>query len=195
MDNRTIYYAPLPPKPATLIILERGEPIKLIKLNGDMRLGREDSALYSDITLKSPIVSRNHGDFSYVDGIYYYKDNNSLNGTFLNGQKMEPFNERGTKSVALQDGDVLRIDRSTLNDPHSSAVEMIFSIAISPDEKWQRFSLQNRDIVIIGRESADIILSDFMVSRSHATLKRSGNRWLITAGMRSNRGSNRSYKR
>lgn len=48
---------------------------------------------------------------------------------------IEPFNERVTKSVALQDGDVLRIDRSTLNDPHSSAVEMIFSTAISPDEK------------------------------------------------------------
>ena len=84
MDNRTIYYAPLPPKPATLIILERGEPIRLIRLKGDMRLGREDKEIHSDITLKSPIVSRNHGDFSYIDGIYYYKDNNSLNGTFLN---------------------------------------------------------------------------------------------------------------
>ncbi len=179
MDNRTIYYAPLPPKPATLIVLERGEPIRLVKMNGDMRLGREDTDTHSDITLKSPIVSRNHGDFTYIDGIYYYKDNNSLNGTFLNGNKMEPFNERGTKSVALQDGDVLRIDRSTLNAPHSSAVELIFSTALSPDEQWQRYPLQNRDLVVIGRESADIILSDFMVSRNHATLKRSGNMWSI----------------
>ena len=95
INNKTVYYAPLPPKPATLLILERGKTVKVISLNGDMRLGRKDSDTYSDITLDSCIVSRNHGDFSYVDGAYYYKDNNSLNGTFYNGQKMEKFNERG----------------------------------------------------------------------------------------------------
>jgi len=179
VNNITVYYAPLPPKPATLLILERGKPVQIITLNGDMRLGREDSETHSDITLRSSIVSRNHGDFSYVDGVYYYKDNNSLNGTFLNGKKMEPYNERGTRSIALHDGDVLRIDRRTLNNPHSEAVEMIFSTIFSPDDKWSQFPLQGKSEVNIGREVSGIQLPDFMVSRHHATLKRSDNNWTI----------------
>ena len=180
MDNKTIYYASPPPRPATLIVLERGEPVRVVEMNDDMRLGRENAETKNDITLKSSIVSRNHGDFSYIDGTYYYKDNNSLNGTFINGIKLEPFNERGTKSVALHDGDVLRIDRSNLNDPHSLAVEMIFSTSYSSDEKWHRFPLRGKTEITIGREKADIELSDFMVSRHHATLRLSGSAWSIT---------------
>lgn len=179
VNNKTVYYAPLPSKPATLLILERGKPVRIITLNGDMRLGREGPEIYSDITLQSSIVSRIHGDFSYVDDVYYYKDNNSLNGTFLNGKKMEPYNERGTRSIALHDGDVLRIDRRTLNNPHPEAVEMIFSTVFSPDDKWSHFLLQGKSEVKIGREVSGILLPDFMVSRHHATLKRIGNNWTI----------------
>ena len=177
--NQTVYYTPLPPKPATLLILERGNPVRIEKLSGDMRLGRDDPNTHSDIRLHSAIVSRNHGDFAYIDGTYYYKDNNSLNGTFLNGQKLQPYNDRGTKSIALHDGDVLRIDRRTLDNPHPEAVEMIFSTVFSPDEQWQRYSLQGKNSVTIGRSETDIRLPDFMVSRHHATLKRSGNTWSI----------------
>lgn len=181
INNKTVYYAPLPPKPATLLILERGKTVKVISLNGDMRLGRKDSDTYSDITLDSCIVSRNHGDFSYVDGAYYYKDNNSLNGTFYNGQKMEKFNERGTRSVKLDDGDILRIDRPTLQNPHNEAVEIIFSTVFSPNEKWNRYSINGKTEVIIGREATKgIQLSDFMASRIHATLRCSREKWSIT---------------
>ena len=179
VNNKTVYYAPLPPRSATLLILERGKPVRIIKLNGDMRLGREAPETYSDITLRSSIVSRNHGDFSYVEGVYYYKDNNSLNGTFLNGKKMEPYNERGTRSIALHDGDVLRIDRQTLNNPHSEAVEMIFSTIFVPDDKWSQYPLRGKSEVNIGREVSGIRLPDFMISRHHATLKRNGNNWTI----------------
>ena len=39
---------------------------------------------YVDIKLNSHIVSRLHGEFFYIDGIHYYIDRNSLNGTFFN---------------------------------------------------------------------------------------------------------------
>ena len=179
MDNRTIYYAPLPPKPASLLILEHEKPVRIVALNGNATIGRENPDTYVDIKLNSHIVSRLHGEFFYIDGIHYYIDRNSLNGTFFNGHKMEPFNERGSKAMALHDGDILRIDRKTLNNPHPESVEIVFSTIFSPDDKWSQFSLQGKNEVNIGREVNGILLPDFMVSRHHATLKRIGNDWTI----------------
>lgn len=180
MNNKTVYYAPLPPKPATLLILEKGKDVRTVTLNGDMHLGRDIPNTESDIKLGSEIVSRNHGNFIFVDGAYYYKDNNSMNGTFYNGKKLERLNARGTRAVKLNDGDVLRIDRRQLDKPHTSAVEMIFSTTFTADEKWHRFSLAEKKHVSIGRNNIDgISLPDFMVSRNHAMLQYQNGKWKI----------------
>ena len=180
MSNKTIYYKPPIPQKATLIILERNKPIRTVVLEGNMRLGREDPETYSDIKLDSSIVSRNHGDFACSEGVYYYRDNNSMNGTYINGRKLAPYNERGTRAVRLHDGDVLRIDRRTLNDPHPDAVEIVFCSYYSMTDQWNRYSLAGKREVKIGREVQDITLNDFMVSRHHATIKRNGNKyWII----------------
>ncbi|MDE6679609.1 MAG: FHA domain-containing protein, partial [Ruminococcus sp.] len=180
LDNKTVYYAPPPPKPATLLILEKGRDVRVVRLNGDMRLGRKSSDSYSDILLDSGIASRNHGDFSFIDNAYYYKDNNSLNGTFINGRKLEKYNERGSRSVKLMDGDVIRIDHNQLDKPHDEAVEMIFSTTFSADDKWQRYSLSGSNNIKIGRNISDgISLTDFMVSRNHAILQCNSGRWKI----------------
>lgn len=181
MTNKTVYYSPLIPKPASLLILENGKPVRIVSLHGDMTLGREDPNITSDITLTSGIVSRNHGEFIYLEGNYYYKDNCSLNGTFYNGSLLKIKNERGSEAAKLKDGDVLRIDRSDLTKPHSDAVEIIFSTFFSPDETWCRYQLIGKREVMIGRDvSVGIQLSDFMVSRRHAALKRVfGGKWMI----------------
>lgn len=180
MDNKTVYYAPLPPKPATLLILEKNRDVKVVRLNGDMRLGRKSTDSYSDITLDSRIASRNHGDFMFIDDAYYYKDNNSLNGTFINGKKLEKYNERGSKAVKLVDGDIIRIDCSQLDSPHNDAVEIIFSTTFSADDRWQRYPLNSGYSINIGRNINDgISLTDFMASRNHAVLKFCGYGWKI----------------
>ena len=180
MNNKTVYYTPLPPKLATLLILEKGRDVRIVCLNSDMHIGREAPNANQDIKLKSSIVSRNHGDFLYIDGEYYYKDNNSLNGTFYNGVKLERMNERGSRAVKLSDGDVLRIDRRQLDCPHAEAVEIIYSTTFSPNEKWHRYALTGKSSVPIGRNiSEGISLSDFMVSRNHAILKYMGKQWKI----------------
>ncbi|MDE5619904.1 MAG: FHA domain-containing protein [Ruminococcus sp.] len=180
MDNRTVYYAPLPPKPATLFILEKGRNSSIVRLSGDMTLGRKSPDSYSDITLNSCIVSRNHGEFLFIDGAYYYKDNNSLNGTFINGYKLEGYNERGSRAVKLVDGDIIRIDRSQLDVPHNEAVEMIFSTTFSADEQWQVYPLGRNYNIKIGRNIDDgISLADFMASRNHAMLQFIAGRWKI----------------
>ena len=180
MDNRTVYYAPPPPKPATLLVLERNKDVRVVRLNGDMRLGRKSPDSYSDIPLDSGIASRNHGDFSFIDDTYYYKDNNSLNGTFINGQKLVKYNERGSRAVKLMDGDVIRIDHNQLDRPHDEAVEMIFSTTFSSDDKWKRYSLSGSNNIKIGRNISDgISLTDFMASRNHAILQYHSGRWKI----------------
>lgn len=179
-NNKTVYYAPAPPKPATMLILENGKEVRVVQLNGDMRIGRDAPGYCNDIKLTSGIAGRNHGELIYLDGVYYYRDNNSMNGTYYNGAKLMPYNEKGTKAVPLHDGDVLRIDRVTLDKPHPDAVEMIFSTAFLPDEKWTRFPLNGMQRVSVGRNCGEgISLSDFMVSRNHAVLQRTGAGWKI----------------
>ncbi len=154
MDNKTVYYRPLPPKPATLLILERGKQIRIVSLSGSMTLGRISPEFVNDISLSSGIVSKHHGEFIYDDttSTYYYRDNHSLNGTFFNGVKLEMLNERGSRAIKLTDGDILRIDCANLANPRSDAVVLVFSTRFAMGEKWNRFLLENRSHVEIGRQ-------------------------------------------
>lgn len=183
MDNKTVYYRPFPPKPATLLILERGKQIRIVSLSGSMTLGRISPEFVNDISLSSGIVSKHHGEFVYDDttSTYYYRDNHSLNGTFFNGVKLEMLNERGSRATKLTDGDILRIDCANLANPRSDAVVLVFSTKFAMGEKWNRFSLENQSHVKIGRNINDgISLPDFMASRNHAVLDRHNGTWYIT---------------
>ena len=171
MNNQTVYYKPLPPQPATLLVVEREKGVRIVELQGGTRIGRACEGVYNDIALSSQIVSRNHGEIFYEDGVYYYRDNNSLNGTFFNGVKMEPFNERGTRAAKLNDGDVLRVDCDNPAMSRTDAVIMIFSTRFSKNDVWKEYSLESQNDVNIGRNIPQgISLTDFMVSRNHARL-------------------------
>jgi pSer/pThr/pTyr-binding forkhead associated (FHA) protein len=61
-------------------------------------LGRHSS---SDVRLALPDVSRRHCRFIFVDASWYVIDLNSLNGTFVNGQRIQ--------QIALRHRDRLRI--------------------------------------------------------------------------------------
>lgn len=178
---KTVYYKPKPPKEASLIIIEGTIVTQTITLHGSMSFGRDYPEVTSDIRVKSRIVGRNHGEFFYEpsDGSYYYMDKNSTNGSYINGIKLEPFNERGTRAVKLNDGDVIRVDRSTLTDPHPEAVIIIFSTSISPDSKWSAYKLNSANISI-GRDAGnDFVIDDLMVSSRHAHLSYQNDRWYI----------------
>jgi len=182
LNNQTIYYAAPPPRPASLLILENGKAVRVVHLHGEMQLGRStpEMSQNNSIALSSEITSRNHGTFFFMEHSYYYRDNNSMNGTFYNGVKLPKYNERGSKAIPLKDGDVLRIDRKELNQPHPQAVEMIFSTSFPSEENWHRFPLQGKTQISIGRNQAEgISLSDFMVSRNHAVLRKQRNQWEI----------------
>ncbi len=180
--QRTVYYQPAPQLPATLLVIDCTCRPKLIPLKGDMSFGRIYDGELCDITVKSAITGRHHGEFIYDDseGVYYYIDNNSLNGTYINGTKLEKFNERGSRAFRLTDGDILRVDRKTLEKPHPEAVIMIYCTSVRYDESWKLFDTRRLVNITIGRGENNVIrLTDIAASREHAVLRRNPNGWTV----------------
>lgn len=68
------------------------------------RIGR---GLQADVVLEDPTVSRRHAIIVLRDGDVLLHDDNSLNGTWRN-------DERVTDGVALADGDIIRLGAATL---------------------------------------------------------------------------------
>lgn len=180
--QKTMYYQPAPALPATLLVVDCRCTPKVVPLKGDMSFGRIYNGQMCDITVQSAIVGRRHGEFIYDDseGAYYYIDNNSLNGTFINGYKLEKYNARGSRAYKLTDGDVIRVDRKTLDHPHNEAVLMIFCTSLRYDESWKIFDAGKLVNITIGRGENNVVrLTDIAASREHAVLRRGQSGWTI----------------
>ena len=191
LDSTTQYFQKTATKPASIMVIDNRRTPIMIQLNGNMTVGRQNSTSTTDIILSSSIVGRRHGEFLYDSstGDYYYVDNNSTNGTYINGNKLPPFNERGTRAYRLSDGDILRIDSSSLNAPHPQAVLMIFSRNIDSSAKWQCFNMANQNNITIGRGRQNLIcLQDMMSSREHAVIS-IGQGGVTITDMRSQNGT------
>ena len=82
---------------------------KTFELNKDqMSAGRRDSM---DICIKDASLSGHHCDFIRTEkGTYILRDNNSTNGTRVNGRKLED------EAISLENGDLLQV----------GSVEMMF---------------------------------------------------------------------
>ena len=174
-EEKTVYYSPVAVRPATLLIIDKRNIPYLVSLDRDMTLGREYPGADTNIRVQSLITGRRHGEFIHDDSddSFYYIDNNSTNGTYINGVKLPPYNARGSKAYKLWDGDIIRIDRKTLNNPHPESVLILFSRSFDPNEQWQSFRIPHMTRVSIGRgENSMIRLQDIMASRDHAYLYR-----------------------
>lgn len=181
-SSETIYYKPQKTRDATLLIVCKDKMPTLFPLRGSMTMGRDYERAVRDIRIKSQIVSREHGEFIFddSDGSYYYIDNNSCNGTFINGVKLPPYNQRGSKAVKLSDGDIIRIDQENLSEPHPEAVLIIFSTTFSKTELWRNLDIEHSSMVTVGRgDECTLKLNDLMMSKNHAMLFRQQYRWFI----------------
>ena len=77
-----------------------GGAVRMYSLEGeDLRIGRSSRC---DLVVIHPEVSRFHARLVWKEGTYWIEDLSSTNGTWLNGQRLEPH-----KPVALKPGDVI----------------------------------------------------------------------------------------
>jgi pSer/pThr/pTyr-binding forkhead associated (FHA) protein len=70
-------------------------------------IGRVSKGNTPDICLHAGTVSRKHGKFENVDGVWFYFDYNSKNGTVYNGSRIATVYGSFIRPIILDDGDTL----------------------------------------------------------------------------------------
>lgn len=112
----------------------------------EVTFGRDDT---NDIMIVSDIVSRKHGHFTIRDGRCYITDDNSTNGTYVNGRRVT--------QVELKDGDSIRID--DISQSVFSGISMIFSDKNSGAD-WNKLEI-SKNTTKIGRDrQSDVVIDD-----------------------------------
>lgn len=87
--------------PLRLVVLPEGRPVEVA---GPIALVGRHSEV--EVRLAYPDVSRRHCRLVFEDGVWHVHDLDSLNGLFVNGERMH--------SAALYEGDRIQIGEATL---------------------------------------------------------------------------------
>lgn len=122
----------------------------------EITFGRDDT---NDIMIASEIVSRRHGHFTVKEGHCYITDDNSTNGTYVNGKRVS--------QVELRDGDSIRIDN--LAQSVSGGINMIFSDKNS-GASWNEFKPEKNTTKIGRDKKSDIVVDDTRVKPEAAEI-------------------------
>ena len=89
-----------------LIIIENGQLTSYVLDDKKIwEIGRPSKENMPDIRLHSATVSRKHGKFQNVDGVWFYLDYNGKNGTVYNKKHITPGLKGNRKPIILNDGD------------------------------------------------------------------------------------------
>lgn len=178
--SATVLYDPGEAKPARLFVWDTGRSMRTVEVQPGMILGRAMAQNPVDLPLQSSIVSRRHGEIQQLETGYCYRDLGSLNGSYINGVRYGK--DAQSSSCLLQDGDVIRIDRRTLDRPHPDAVVMIFSTSWQQAD-WAQLELKpDTGDIHIGRTTTrteGIQIADPAVSKQHATFRHGVRGWSI----------------
>lgn len=161
MSEETIFYQP-EYGAHHLTVIEAGN-LQDYDLDGELVLGRKTEKSKPDIAVSSGVVSRRHGRFLAGAAGCFYCDENSLNGTFLDGKKLD-----AGKAIPLSDGSILRIHGQE-DEAGEMDVLLLYSAAKGNAKKWITLQLAEAAEIVIGRE-ADMQLREKSVSRKHASL-------------------------
>jgi len=90
-----------------LILIENGQLTSyLLDDKPSWEIGRPSKDNVPDIKLHSATVSRKHGKFQNMDGIWFYLDHKGKNGTVYNHKHISSGINGRIKPVMLKDGDV-----------------------------------------------------------------------------------------
>lgn len=160
-----------------LIIIDNTRQIRTVELKDECyTFGRT-----GDISVSSAIVSRNHGEFTKLNGEFCFRDTGSTNGTFYNGEQLQPSPGSSSNSVILRNGDVLRI--CSRNPQISSEnVLIIFSSDNISKNSWQYINLAKySDCLMIGRSVPEnhLRLDSMQVSKRHARIINNNGNYIV----------------
>jgi len=126
----------------------------------------------NDVVLSDQMVSRHHARLDQMEGILYITDLDSLNGTLVNNERIEP-----NVPHPLDDGDIICIGSFTLTLRLTFAEIYMDKVLVETpqEEELQVPDLGGRDSLTIGRgPENDFIIAHPMVSWSHARITRRG---------------------
>lgn len=178
--SKTVLYTASPPRAGKLFILNPGGNVTEVSLGSYAVIGRKTEGEGAvQIPLESLLVSREHGEFAYVKGEYFYRDLDSDNGTWVCDELLGIHSPKGMMVRKLADGDVLRIS-PPLGGAEDQTVVMVFTTSYDDHHDWQ-FQKLGRDIaeIDIGRNSGSLTLDDGRVSRNHASFFHARDGWSI----------------
>jgi ABC-type multidrug transport system ATPase subunit/pSer/pThr/pTyr-binding forkhead associated (FHA) protein len=126
-------------------------------------------------------VSRRHGEFSFANGSWTYRDLESANKSWVAGRHVAEFTIRGTAEIGLgrDTGLTLRVKVApTTATPgiirpvsRSHSTSSTLSTPIQPALAGV-LRVTGRELTIGRVASNDIVLDDLLVSRNHASLRR-----------------------
>ena len=156
---------------AKLVVLEKSR-IRVYPLDQRQKwlLGRETKSQQPEIPLLSKIASRKHGWFMGREEEWYFVDNpENLNGTYLNGNRIQRPVSGTRKPTPLKDGDVLRIDSG---DPEQKdEITVLLYTTREVRGNWTMLPLGRVEILTIGRDGdCELVMQDPEISGKHAKL-------------------------
>lgn len=121
----------------SLVVIENGQ-LTTYSLDDKVmwEVGRISKESSPDIKLHSTTVSRKHGRFQNMDGIWFYVDGLGKNGTVYNGKHVTPGLRGKAKPITLNNGDVLIFGGGEKAIINSKTIWTLFSERLF-SERWR----------------------------------------------------------
>ena len=157
-------------KANNLVLIENGQ-ISVYALDDRQawEIGRQSPGNRPDILLHSTTVSRKHGRFQNMDGIWFYTDYNGKNGTVYNHKHIEAGRQGKLKSIMMRDGDVFVFgggEKETINSKTiwgvflEKDIEKNWRIADSKGLRKLSFETKNGETTLLAPDKGTVIEKD-----------------------------------
>lgn len=170
----------------------------VITLSHDFLVGRDPSC---DLAIDEKRISRRHASFLFKHESLFVRDQQSANGTFVNGQRID--------IAELKVGDTVRFDREEYQVERVERPKQVVADSLAqgrvlldrikrPDEQGyalfgqcepvlgRTFALRGDECSVGRGEGVDILIKAQVVSSRHALLRRRGIAWMVIDNQSSN---------
>jgi len=167
--SREMSYDTLKQEPTIIIINSHGDmrKINLTSYEKDyFTIGR--GTRENDIVISDSIVSNVHGYLVKKEGVFFYKDMHSKNGSYLEKAGRVNFLYGSDRFVELAEGSVIRI--GSLKNPDKMV--LILFTYMEPDQTLSKFIISDKRVTIGRSADNDIVLNHPSVSRTHCVIER-----------------------